>query len=151
MVFALLGFGGLFIAFVNPAMLLGVFMLAAFVIYFVSTFRFLHRGILAQQMLKAKLRDWIKVNAYVTLPFAVLNFMQSLTVIRKPSLLDESIKQMVEMQQQIGLPVQEPGSYHDLMLKVIYIMAFLSVILLLHIMLTFSNLRKYEGLFETRE
>src|SRR3954466_3115525 len=99
LIFGLLALGGLFIAFVNPAMLLGVFMLAAFVIYFVCTFRFLHRGIIDHRMQKPKLRDWIKVNAYVTLPFAVINFMQSLTVIRKPSLLDESIKQMVEMQQ----------------------------------------------------
>ena len=133
----------------NPPLFLGVFMLAAFSIYFFCTFRFLHRGILQQKHLNPKLRDWIKVNAYVTMPFAVLNFMQSFTIISKPSLLGDVVKQMVEMQQRMDVPAQPAGAYDKMLLALLYIMLVFAVILLVHLMCSFSFLKKYQHLFGT--
>jgi hypothetical protein len=140
-----------FIAISNPALFLGVFLLAAFIIYYFCSFRFLHNGLLNKQQLKPKLRDWIKVNAYVTLPFAIMNFMQGFMLIRKPALIDESIKQMLEMQQRMGVPAQPAGTYNSMMMTVLYIILFFSIVLLVHVMLTFSFLKKYEHLFTSGE
>jgi hypothetical protein len=135
----------------NPGFLLGVFMLVAFIIYFISSFKFLHRGILYLQPVTSKLRDWIKVNAYVTLPFAILMFMNSFAVIKNPALLEDSLKQMAEMQKKMGVPVQAASTYTNSLLTVFYIMLFLSVVILVHIMLTFTFLKKYEGLFNPKD
>jgi hypothetical protein len=75
----ILGFFGLFAlmaAVANPSFLLGVFMLACIVIYTFCSFSFLSKGILGNRPCKPSLRDWIRVNAFVSLAFAVLSLGQ---------------------------------------------------------------------------
>jgi hypothetical protein len=145
--FGLLAIIAFFVALGNPALFLGVFMLVAFSIYSFCSFRFLHQGILTGRPLKTKLRDWIKVNAYVALPFAVLNFMQSFAVINNPELLSEGVKEMLEMQQRMGVPAQAAAPYNQILMASLYIMLVVAVVLLLHILLSFSLLKKYQHLF----
>ncbi|MDB5192964.1 MAG: hypothetical protein JWQ96_2527 [Segetibacter sp.] len=137
-----------FIAITNPALFLGVFMLGAFCIYFFCSFRFLHQGILQQRVLKSTLRDWIKVNAYVSLPFAILNLIQSVAILSKSAMISEIVNQMLEMQQQMGVPAQPAGSYDKMILTILIIMAVFSVVLFVHIILSFSFLKKHEDLFQ---
>jgi len=149
LLFSLLAVITLFVALANPALFIGVFMLAAFCIYYFCTFRFLHAGILQKRIQKHKLRDWIKVNAYVAMPFGVVNFMQSTTIITKPSLLNESIGQMMEMQQQMGFPVYQNANLSAMLMGLLYVMLVFSVILLVHITLSFLLLKKYQIIFES--
>lgn len=148
-IFSLLTVVTFFIAIANPPMFLGVFMLAAVTLYVFCSVRFMRLGMIRQRALKPKLKDWIKVNAYVALPFAVMNFMQSVTIIGKPLLLQEVVKQMTEMQQNAGFPTQPAGSYDTMLIGLLYVMLIFSLVLLVHILMSFSLLKKYSSLFET--
>ena len=136
-----------FVAFTNPPLFLGVFLLAAFIIYFYCTFRFLHNGLLRSQELRPKLRDWIKVNAYVTMPFAILNFVQASMLIRNPALVAESINEAMEMQERMGVTPQPASAYGSMLMTLFYIMMAFSVVLMVHIILTFSFLKKSDHVF----
>jgi hypothetical protein len=149
--FSLIAVVTFFVALANPALFIRVFMVAAFCIYFFCTFRFLHTGILEQQPLKTKLRDWIKVNAYVALPFGILEFMQSSTIIGKPELLADAVAQLVEMQQRMGLPAQSTAGFDKLLIAFVYIVLVFALVLLVHIMLTFSLVKKYQHFFAGSE
>ncbi len=147
-IFGLLTVVTFFIAIANPAMFLGVFMLAAVTIYVFCCLRFMRQGIGLQHPLTTKLRDWIKVNAYVASPFAIMNLLQSVTIIGKPSLLQDIVKQMTEMQQKAGFPTQPAGTYDAMLMGLLYVMLLFSIALFVHIILTFTLLRKYNDLFE---
>jgi hypothetical protein len=148
LLFGVLAVITLFVALANPALFLPVFISAAFAIYWFCSFRFLSQGILRQQSLNPKLRDWLRVNAFVALPFAVMNFMQSFTIISKPSLVSEVVKQMLEMQQRMSIPPQPAASYEKMIMAILYVMLVFSLILLVHLMLSFSLVKKYKGIFE---
>jgi len=77
------------------------------------------------------------------LPFGFLNFWQSASIISKQFLLSESIAQMHEMQQRMGLPTQANVNVEQMLMTLIYVMLVLSVILLVHLTLTFTLLRKH--------
>ena len=147
-IFGLLTVVTFFIAIANPAMFLGVFMLAAVAIYVFCCLRFVRQGINLQRPLTSKLKDWIKVNAYVASPFAIMNLLQSVTIIGKPSLLQEIVKQMTEMQQKAGFPTQPAGTYDAMLMGLLYVMLLFSIALFVHIILTFALLKKYNDHFE---
>ena len=56
----------LFSSLANPSALILVFILACLVIYTFASFRFLKGGIEKELPQPLKLKDWIKVNAYVS-------------------------------------------------------------------------------------
>lgn len=145
---ALLGLAALFallMALSNPALLLSVFVVIAVVIYSVASFLFLLNGIDGKRQLQPKLRDWIKVNAYVAIVFVVMNIFQSITVISNPAVLNEAMKQVAEIQGAAS-PVSA-----TLMIKIAkaitWALLFYSVILGIHISTTFRLLKQYAGLF----
>jgi hypothetical protein len=148
--FGIMGLLAFFVALTNPPMFLGVFLVAAFVIYYFASFKFLHRGILRQLPLKPSLRDWIRVNAFVAAPFAVLNFMQSVTLISNPELLQGSLDQMIAMQKSLGLQAQSPELLMRMMYGLSYVMIIFSIILLLHLLISFAQMKKQEHLFGNR-
>ncbi len=144
----ILGIAALFallIALSNPALLLSVFVIVAVVIYSVASFLFLLNGIDGKRQQQTRLRDWIKVNAYVAIVFVVMNIFQSVAVLNNPSVFQDAISQVSAMQQS-----KSPLSA-ALMLKVIkavvWFMLFYSLILGAHIGITFRYLKEYAHLF----
>lgn len=138
----------LLMALVNPALLLSVFVIIAVVIYSIASFVFLQKGINSNQPLQPRLKDWIKVNAYVAIVFVGMNIFQSVAVINNPALLQEAMKQATGMQA-FASPLPEA-----LMLKmikvIIWFMLIYSVTLGLHILQTFRYLKEYAHLFEQK-
>lgn len=67
-------------AFANPAILLVAFMFTAFVIYVFTSLKFFNRSIQHGLPSKAQLKDWIKVNAYVSLFLGSIFFINSLSI-----------------------------------------------------------------------
>jgi hypothetical protein len=135
----------LLMALVNPALLLSVFVIIAVVIYSIASFVFLQKGINSNQPLQPRLKDWIKVNAYVAIVFVGMNIFQSVAVINNPNLLQEAMKQATGMQA-FASPLSE-----TLVLKmikaIIWFMLIYSVILGIHILQTFRYLKEYAHLF----
>ena len=67
-------------ALANPAILLIVFVLAAFVIYTFTSLRFLTKGIDIGRPCKPSLRDWIRVNAFASSFMGIMFLMNALSV-----------------------------------------------------------------------
>ena len=64
--FAFLDIALLLSSLANPSALIMVFILACLVIYIFASFKFLKAGIEKEIAQSSKLKDWIKVNAYVS-------------------------------------------------------------------------------------
>jgi hypothetical protein len=147
--FGLMAAFALLVSLANPTLLLGTFMLSAVVIYVFTAFKFYTKGIRAATPLKANLKDWIKVNAFVAVAFASLSLMQSVGVLGNPAVLNDAIKQSSEMQQKMSTGVTVSP---DLMLKVtkavLYFMIAFSVVLLTHIFITFRLLTAFKHVFD---
>ena len=61
----------LFSSLANPSALIMVFIIACLVIYTFSSFKFLKMGLEREIVQTSKLKDWIKVNAYVSFFYVV--------------------------------------------------------------------------------
>ena len=149
--FGLFSLVGLLVALANPAALLGVFIMAATVIYTVSSFIFLTKGIKQARPCKASLKDWIKVNAFVSIVFASLILFESIGVFVKPELLKEGMEKTMSMQA-MKLPPQMTLDMMLKMMKAIFaVMAFFSATLLVHVGITFRLLKAYHYVFDKPE
>lgn len=144
----ILGIAALFallIALSNPALLLSVFVIVAVVIYSIASFLFLLNGIDGKRQQQVKLRDWIKVNAYVSILFVVMNIVQSIAVLQDPTVFADAVKQVSTMQQ-----TKSPLSttlMMNVMKAVVWFLLFYALILGAHIAITFRYLKEYANLF----
>jgi hypothetical protein len=133
----------------NVAALLPLFLVASTVIYIVTSFMFLQRGVLGGQPLKHSLRDWVKVNAYVALFFAISSLSQSVAFLSNPQLMEqvlEQAKSMAATMQQANPAVKMPDMA-SVMKGVLLLMTVISAILFAHIIMGLRLLRQYASLF----
>ncbi len=134
----------------NPQFLLFGAVGVCIFIYAFLCFRFTAKGIIGNQPLKAKLKDWIKVNSYVTLlqaVFMLFAVVMALYVIPKNT-FDTTFKTMYEMVQQQGQ--QDVGSYEAFtkyMRTMFGVVGIIELVLLVHIFLTWRVLKAYREYF----
>ncbi len=132
----------------NPAFLMIAFAMACFVIYVATSTRFLLYCIDKGNTCSKSLKDWIKVNAYVTIAITALFLLNSLAIffIREVD-LTKAVTDVLEQQPELTGKVSI-----DMMLKMVKVMAFvmlfLSSVTLTHISLQFKIWKKYNHLFE---
>lgn len=136
-------------AIANPPMLLPMFMIACVSIYTFTSFNFLLKGIDGGKMLGRSAKDWIKVNAIVSIIFAILMLAQSFVLTSQPELMKSMLE---EVQKQsattIKLSEQELLKYIKAMLIIFLIY---STILFIHTIITFRLLKQYNNIFTTTE
>lgn len=138
----------LFSALANPALFLMVFVLAAFVIYTFASLKFLTRSIDVEQPCKTSLRDWIRVNAFVSLFMGIMFFLNAVSII---FMGDTSLRQFVNQfrESQPNIPAMlTTDLFITIMKAVAYFMLFVGVVLVSHIMLNFKIMKQYGYLFE---
>lgn len=132
---------GLLMALVNPALLIDLFVIISVVIYSITSFVFLQKGISFNSPLQPRLKDLIKVNAYVAIIFVGICIFQFIAIISNPSLLQAEPSMQV-----FGTTLSK-----TLVLKMvkirIWFMLIYSLILGLHILQTFRYLKEYAHLF----
>jgi hypothetical protein len=133
-------------ALANPVLLLPVFLVACVVIYTYSSWRFLSKGIDAHQYCRPSLRDLIRVNGYGTLAFALLTGIQCATLLLKPALLNELIDQAMSMQQTSVEGLE--GTLNKAMQFAIKFLLGYSIMLLVHVFISFRLLREHADAFE---
>jgi membrane protease YdiL (CAAX protease family) len=137
-----------FVALTNPALLLNVFVAAAVVMYSISSFLFLVQGIDNKKKLKTGMKDFIRVNAFVATFFCVMSIFQSLAFISNPSVLNEAIQQFP----QINAGKEFPKEMAVKALKIsMWVLLFYSVILFVHIQITFRFLKQFAELFINKQ
>ena len=147
---ALFGFFSLimfFIGLANPVILLPVFIMACFCIYTISCLIFLVKGIDRQQQCKPSLKDWIKVNGYVTAVMGMMSLINSFSVLfYSKSTLIKLAGELLAAQ-----PVKPQGitveAIAGMMAVLSYVMLVFSIVLLIQLFINFKLLRKYSYLF----
>ncbi len=146
--FGFIDFLLLFSALANPALLLMVFLLAAFVMYTFASLKFLTKGIDIERPCKTSLKDWIRVNAFVSF---FLGFMLLLNAVSILFMGDISLRQFIaqfrESQPNIP-PMLTPELFLSILKSMAYFMLVVSILLLSHIILNFRMLKQYGYLFE---
>jgi hypothetical protein len=149
---ALLGFFALvmfFIGLANPIVLLPVCIMACFTIYAVCCTIFLVKGIGKQQACKPSLKDWIKVNGYVTAAMAVMSFINSFSLLFYPK------AQLMKLAGELlaAQPVKPEGITVEAVVSILiglsYVMLVFSVVVLIQLSLSFRLLKKYQHLFDS--
>ena len=96
----------LFSSLSNPSVLIMVFIVACLVIYTFSSYKFLKAGIEREIVQPLKLKDWIKVNAYVSFFLCSLFFVNSISVLISTNavllkFIDEFLQQQPNMPKEI--------------------------------------------------
>jgi hypothetical protein len=94
-----------------------VFVIACLVIYTFASFKFLKQGVEKEQELSSRLKDWIKVNAYVSLFLCSLFFINSISILLSS---DMTLLKYIDelMLQQPGLPPEATAALILSVLKV---------------------------------
>ena len=148
--FGMMDFFFLISALANPALLLMVFMLACFVIYVFSSLQFLTKGIDGGKNFKPGMKDWLKVNGYVSLFMGALFLMNAIGIFFSSEIsLRQMIAPVLESQPNVS-PLLSIELFSHLVKIVAYCMFFISLVLLTHIYLNFRYLKQYQALFEEK-
>lgn len=134
------------IALANPAALLPVFAIACIVIYVFTSLSFLTKGILGGKPCKPSLRDWIRVNAFVSIAFSALGIIEYVTLLSNKSVAGEVIKQA--MQQQSIPAGMTNAQLEQVLLSFLFFFFIFSVLLIAHIVMTFRLLKQFDYLFK---
>lgn len=149
--FIVMDFIAIIMALGNPSLFFPVFLLTGMIIYVLSSFYFLLMGLNRKQVLGASVKDWIKVNAYVTL-FLGFQFMLisvSIFYMGSASLQEFADKALAA---QPNMPSQMNNGLFLKMIKgMAYFFFFLSLSLLVHISICFKLLKEYAHLFLPKE
>jgi hypothetical protein len=149
-IIALIGIVDIFIFFLalaNPIMLLGVFILACVVIYSISAFIFLRKGIDQTKPCNPNLKDWIRVNAFVTLVFVFQGLIEAVMKILNPALLKQTVTDVYAMQQQMMPSNATEATMLGMMKTAVWVSVALSILILSHVILTFRLLKTNNYIF----
>ncbi len=147
LLFGLIDIFMLIMALSNPSILLVVFAIACFVIYLFATLKFLLNGIAINKECKSSLKDWIKVNAYVTLFLSIMFLMNSsATLFIDENTLRKTLGEM--MGQQAELAGKISLDFFVKMFRIISgTMLVISAFTVVHVSICFRLLKRYQHLF----
>lgn len=115
--------------------MLSGFMMVSIILYAWFVFKFLRDVVQQQNPVKLKLKDWIKVNGIVCLVFSAIIFLDVVVLLQRPELYAEILKSST-----LDIPMQSITS-------AFYVMLVYSVILFIHVLWTFSLMRKHKAYF----
>ncbi len=135
-------------ALANPSALIMVFVIACLVIYTFASFKFLKKGIEHEHVQSSKLKDWIKVNAYVSFFLCALFFINSISVlVADNATLMTFVNEF--LQQQPNLPAEITNTMILSLLKGVSVfLLFSGIVGLVHIRTTLRLVREHDHLFE---
>jgi hypothetical protein len=135
-------------ALANPGALIFVFVIACLVIYTFVSFKFFRSGVQREQVLTKGFKDWIKVNAIVSI------FLCSLFCLDAFSVLGSSNATLLKyidefLMQQPGFPKEVSASLVLQMLKVASVILLITgAVGIIHIRITLRLVKQYDYLFE---
>ena len=136
-------------AFANRQMLLPLFLFACVSIYSFASLNFLVRGIDGRKFLGPSSKDWIKVNAIVSLIFGLVMISQCTLFVLNPEKLQGIAAQA---KQNAGADLQMSESTFENYIRFIcYFFLVYAAALCTHIIITFQYLRPYNYLFQNEE
>lgn len=133
----------------NMQALLPLFIMACVVIYTFCTNVFNQKIIVQEKTAKAKLKDWIKVNAFVSAVFAIYNVSVCIHFASNPIALKTATDLAIQQQQNM---LTQSGFTAEMISKIfkgiIYGLAVYSFVLAAHIFYTIVLVNKFKDKFE---
>ena len=138
----------LFSSLANPSALIMVFIIACLVIYTFSSYKFLKMGLEREIVQTSKLKDWIKVNAYVSFFLCSLFFVNSISVlVSTNAVLLKFIDEF--LQQQPNMPKEITNALVLSILKGVSVLLLVTGIIgIVHIRTTLRLVKQNDHLFE---
>jgi hypothetical protein len=135
-------------AITNPAALIFVFAIASLVFYIFLSHKFCQKGILSEHHFTVKSKDWIKVNAIVSLILCTLFLINGFSI-----LVTSDAKLLKYIEEKAKDTPGIPSDFNMNLLvsvtkKVSAVLLFAGLAGVPHILLTFRFLKKYSYLFE---
>ncbi|HAI83047.1 MAG TPA: hypothetical protein DCL43_05205, partial [Chitinophagaceae bacterium] len=94
--------------------------------------------------LKQSLKDWLKVNAYVSIAFAALSVIDGIAALANPQVIEQAMQQAMEQSAMNGV---DPTMLQTMMQFVVYFLLIYGVLLLVHIVLSLRLVKLYSFLF----
>ena len=146
-IFGLLAVVMFFVALANPVLLFPVFMMVGFTIYTICSTVFLFKGITNNKPCKPSLKDWVKVNGYVSSAMGVMTLINTITLMNTSK--QELRKYAAQM---LAIQTAKPQGFNaDMFVQMMSAMSWgllaFSIILVIHLLYTFTFLKKYQHLF----
>lgn len=133
------------VALSNPAMLLPLFLLACIVIYSFASLNFLIKGIDGKKYLKRSSKDWLKVNAYGSIVFAILIISECLVFLFHPEVMKETMAQAKQTSTQLNMNEADLKTY---LTSVSYFLLVYGIVLLIHVIMSLQYVKQYNYLFQ---
>lgn len=144
----------LLVSLANPVQLLSTLILAGVVIYSFTSFIFCLKAVQNGRYCKPSLHLWIRATAIITVIFALQALIGSVTLVTHQASMNEYYNEVVKMQRQMMKTqpsatgtVLNRDSFLSLFTTMLYIVEFYSMLLLLHVTITFRLLKQYSYLF----
>jgi hypothetical protein len=136
-------------ALVNPALLLVVFIFSCITIYTFSSLRFVTTAINKAKNCNPSLKDWIKINGYISVGTAFMFLLNSIGILMlRPIEFNDFVTKAMETQ--ASLPPSITPAFVGQMLKYTAIfMLITSTIILVHTRIQFAFLKAYSYVFES--
>jgi hypothetical protein len=133
-------------AFANPSMFIPLFLITCIAIYSFVSLNFLIRGIDGKKFLGRSSKDWLIVNAIVSIVYALLAIFQRFILAFHPELVDEFAK---EAKQNAGAALKASNTQIIQSINAAsYFLVVYGIILFIHIVISFQFIKKYRYLFQ---
>jgi hypothetical protein len=127
-------------------MLLPLFIVSCVSIYSFAALNFLIKGIDGKKYLGRSSRDWLKVNAIVSIVFSLLMISQCILFIMHPEMLHDVA---VQAKQNGGADLKVSLEVFENYLRITsYFLLVYAIVLLIHTLLSFQFVRTYSFLFQ---
>lgn len=133
-------------AFANPLLFIPIFFAASIAIYTFASLNFLIRGIDGKKLLGRSSKDWLIVNALVSIIYALTAIAQRFFVAFYP----EALKQYADNMKENAGSASTITSIQiwQYLNGISYFLLVYGIVLLIHIILSFYNIKKYNYLFQ---
>lgn len=120
----------------SPQTLLSGFLMLAVILYAWFSFRFRREVLQKREVVRASLRDYVRVNGIVTLIFCIFSLISVVSLLVNPRPFLDAVKVL-----KVDMPVKTAISFF-------YIMLTYAIIQIVHILWTFALLKKNQDFFE---
>jgi membrane protease YdiL (CAAX protease family) len=120
----------------SPITMLSAFMMIAVILYSWFSFQFRKHVLQQHQTVRHSLRDWVRVNGIVTLVFSFMTIISVLPLLQNSQSFTDALKGMG-----FEMPLKSVTGFF-------YGMLCYAIALVIHILWTFSLIKKNEAFFE---
>lgn len=136
-------------AFSNPAMLIPLFLMACIAIYTFAALNFLIKGIDGKKYLGRSSKEWIKVNAFVSIIFTLMMISQCIVFLIHPEMLQQLV---VQAKQNAGTDLKLSDTAFESYLRATsYFFLVYAIVLFIHILMSFQYIKLYNYLFQNEK